>query len=100
MTRRIVWSPRARKDLRGQLLHIAGQSPGNAVLVGGRVAERVRNLAHMPTGHQGRVDGTYETVVQLTSLILVFRLLGNDRLQIVRIIHGARDWKSGEWPED
>ena len=80
--------------------YIGLQSTKNAVLVGSRVAERVRKLAHMPTGRHGRVEGTFESVVQLTSLIVVYRILTKDKIQIVRVIHASRDWKRGEWPED
>ena len=100
MSRSIIWSRTARTDLRTQLEYIGQQSPKNAAIVGRRIAERVTKLAHMPAGHRGRVEGTFEVVVQLTSLILVYRVLEKDRLQIVRLIHASRDWQAGEWPSE
>ena len=100
MSRSVVWSRTARADLRLQLAYISDQSQKSAVSVSQRITERIAKLAHMPTGHRGRVDGTFEAGVQLTSLIVVYRLLGNEKLQIVRIIHTSRHWQKGEWPAD
>ena len=100
MSRKIRWSMRGRSDFLGQLAQISSQSAQNAALVRKRVQDKIIKLAHMPTGHKGRVAGTFETVVHRTSLILVYNLPDAASLQILRVIHAARDWKEGGWPQD
>jgi toxin ParE1/3/4 len=78
MNRPVVWSIQARDDFLSIVETIAQDNPDAA----GRVAERIMRatvaLSTMATGRVGRVDGT---------------------ISIARIIHGARDWQPGEWPE-
>jgi toxin ParE1/3/4 len=100
MSRRIVWAPRASKDLFQQLDYISIDSPKNADLVGGRIFDRITSLALMPTGRAGRVFGTYEIHVPKTSLIISYELPDSKTLHVLRLIHGARDWPHGEWPDD
>jgi toxin ParE1/3/4 len=98
--RQIVWAPRASKDLFQQLDHISIESVQNAQLVSERVFDRLTLLASMPTGRAGRVFGTYEIHVPKTSLIISYELPDTKTLHVLRLIHGARDWPYGEWPED
>jgi plasmid stabilization system protein ParE len=74
-------------------------SPQNAIIVGDRVEKAVALLQQIPTGHQGRVTGTYEKRVQKTSLIIVYTLQNKADLTIVRVIHTAQNWKDESWPE-
>ncbi len=98
--RKIIWSPKARADFEKQITYIAGQNVQNAVLVQSRVDASAKNLASVPTGRAGRVFGTYESPVLKTSLILVYELTDPQTLNIVRLIHGARNWQAGKWPEE
>ena len=100
MSRRIVWAPRATKDFFQQLEYISRNSPQNAELVGQRVLDRVAALAHMATGRAGRVFGTYEIHVPKTSMIISYELPDAKTLHVLRLIHAARDWPGGGWPED
>ncbi len=100
MKRIVVWSAQAADDYHRQLEYIAERSAVNADLVDQRIMAAIDLLAEMPTGHAGRVSGTYEKVIGKTSLIVAYSLRGQDRLEIIRIIHGARNWPAEGWPED
>jgi plasmid stabilization system protein ParE len=49
------------------------------------------------------VAGTYEKPVKELPYIIAYALQpmpdGGERIIIVRVIHGARDWPEGEWPK-
>lgn len=46
-------------------------------------------------GHAGREAGTREFAVPGTAYIVVYRVR-DDRLRILAILHGARNWKPGK----
>ncbi len=46
---------------------------------------------HPELGRVGRVGGTRELVVTGTPYLLVYRIRG-DELQILRVLHGRRQW--------
>jgi toxin ParE1/3/4 len=102
--RRILWSRAALDELDGIIAFIAQDNP----LAAGRVAERigraVEALAAMPTGRPGRVAGTYEKVVARLPYIIAYALgtapSGEGTLIVLRIVHTARNWPEGAWPED
>ena len=98
--RKVVWSQAAIDDFDNQLNHIALDSRYHAELVADRVEAAIASLAEMPTGRFGRVSGTYEKFVPKTSLIIAYIIDDRGNLGIVRVIHGARDWPEGEWPDD
>jgi toxin ParE1/3/4 len=100
MKRTIVWSPRAASDFLNQIQFIAADSAANAALVEDRIQKAVETLAMRQLGRSGRVPGTFEWSVAKTSLIISYRLIGETDLQIVRLIHTARDWKAGGWPQE
>jgi toxin ParE1/3/4 len=72
----------------------------NAALVADRVEAAVALLQSAPTGRFGRIEGTYEKLVSKTSLIIAYQLSPSGDIAIARIIHAARDWTEGKWPED
>lgn len=57
----------------------------------------------MPTGRRGRVGGTYEKMVSGLSTIIAYTITpqpaGGEAVTILHVMHGARDWPSGRWPE-
>ncbi len=101
--KRVVWSFSAREDLREITTYIAADNPFAARRVQNRLQQAVLALADRPTGRVGRVDGTFEKVVQGLPFIIAYQVghLPGERQEIVitRIIHTARDWTSDEWPE-
>ena len=98
--RKVVWSQAALDDFDNQLNYIALDSVTNALLVADRVEATIASLAEMPTGRFGRVSGTYEKFVSKTSLIIAYLIDDQGSLGIVRVIHSARDWPEGDWPDE
>jgi plasmid stabilization system protein ParE len=49
------------------------------------------------------VAGTYEKPVGGLPYIIAYALeatpTGDERIVILRVIHGARNWRQGEWPK-
>ena len=99
MTRKVMWSKDALKDFQGILEYIATDNVQNARLVADRVDKSIHLLSETPFGRPGRMIGTYEAVVPKTPFIIAYLLEGSHALAIIRVIHGARDWRQGEWPK-
>ena len=99
MTRDVEWSDEAADDFNQAIDYIARESDANARLVASRILSAIDLLAEFPTGHQGRVAGTYEKLVQKTPYIVAYKMT-NRVIFVARIIHGARDWPAGEWPAE
>jgi toxin ParE1/3/4 len=101
--RDIVWSNDALDDMDALAAYIAADNPSAALNVVDRMDQTVGNLSHMPTGRRGRVKGTYEKPVTGLPYIIAYalqrRLDGGERLVVLRVIHCARDWREGEWPD-
>lgn len=100
MKRRVGWSQSALANLLDQIAHIAADDPDAA----GRVARHIREtgaaLGDFATGRPGRVPGTYEKTVVGLPYILAYALTDADRaVVILRLIHTARDWRAGDWPD-
>jgi toxin ParE1/3/4 len=99
VTRQIFWSEDALADLQKTFEFIAKDNVQNAHLVADRIEHTISLLAETPFGKPGRIQNTYETIAPKTSFIIVYQLGQDNTLNIARLIHGARDWKEGEWPE-
>jgi len=101
--RRVVWSAHARQDLREIVAYIAARDPRAATRVAGRIDRAVRALAVLPTGRRGRVAGTYERALPPLPYILAYSIErapdGAETIAVLRVIHGARDWPPGQWPD-
>jgi toxin ParE1/3/4 len=101
--RDIVWSDSSLDDLDSLAAYIAADNRSAAVRVLDRIEQTVDNLAHAPTGRTGRVAGTYEKPVRGLPYIIAYALQrrprGGERVVVLRVIHGARDWPEGEWPK-
>lgn len=97
--RTIVWSDAALDDLDALLRHVALDNPKAALALVDRIDDTASGLQDIPTGRPGRVAATYETVVQRTPYILAYAM-SDDRVTVLRVIHGSRDWPEGEWPAE
>ena len=101
--RRVFWSEDALAEFCALLQYIAADDPAAATRVAERFEAAIGGLAQMPTGRRGRVAGTYEKVVAGLPYIVAYALgetsAGEGRVTVLRIIHGARNWPEGEWPE-
>lgn len=100
--RRVVWAKHAHDDFRDIIGYVAQDDPVAARVVAGRIDRTIRALAATPTGRRGRVSGTYEKVVSGIPYVVAYALgdepRGHETITILRIIHGARDWREEEWP--
>ena len=105
--RRVVWSQHAHNDFRDVIGYIAQDNPAAADNLAARIDQTVQALAAMPTGRKGRVSGTYEKVVRGMPYIITYALgdqpeghepRGHETVTILRVIHGARDWREASWP--
>ena len=43
-------------------------------------------------GRPGRVKGTRELVISSTPFVLVYRLKGGQRIEVLRLLHGSQLW--------
>lgn len=98
--RSVEWSDKALADFDEQINFIALSSQKNASLVADRLEQAIALLQTAPTGRFGRIHGTYEKFVSKTSLIIVYQINPDGITGIARIIHAARDWPEGRWPDE
>ena len=98
----VVWSSTALDDLDAIITYVAAENPRAALNIVDRIEQAGEMLGHMATGRAGRVRGTYEKPVSGLPHIITYaierRADGNERIVILRIIHGARNWREDEWP--
>lgn len=101
--RRVFWAEKALDDFDDLVAYIADDDPMTALRVLDRIEAAVEALAEMPTGRRGRVAGTYEKVVTGLPYVVAYALgetaAGEGTLTVLRVIHGARNWPEGGWPE-
>ena len=89
---RIKWLDLAVDDLEDIADYISEDNADAARRVVSRLCKAVRMLAKQPEiGRPGRVHGTRELVIAESPFIVPYRLVGSE-IQILRVLHGARDW--------
>jgi toxin ParE1/3/4 len=86
------WTPRALTALTSIHDHIATDNPAAADLIRDRAVSFVETtlLAHPSIGRPGRVDGTRESVIH-SSYILVYRVTA-EVVEILTVRHVAQKW--------
>lgn len=103
MKRRVVCSETARAEYVAAIRYIAERNPGAAEHVAERIEEMAALLVEFATGRPGRAHGTYEKVVSGLPCVLAYEIVsrpeGGETVAILHVIHGARHWQEGEWPE-
>jgi toxin ParE1/3/4 len=97
--RAIEWSADALEDFDAAIGYIAIDSQAAATAVADRIFAAIELLSELPTGHQGRVKGTYEKFVQKTSYIVAYAMTERT-ITVLRVIHAKRNWPAGEWPAE
>ncbi len=98
--RRLIWAAEARGEFKEVIRYIAADRPQAALDVARRIEAAADGLAAMPTGRRGRITGTYEKVVTGLPYILAYNIHDQTgTLRILHLIHGARDWPDGGWPD-
>jgi toxin ParE1/3/4 len=89
----IVWSPQAIADLAALRVYIAQDNKAAAQRTASHIVRNVELLLsdNPSMGRPGRVVGTRELVIPGTPYIVPYRMRDN-RIQILRVYHGARRW--------
>lgn len=89
----IDWLPEANRNRIAQLDYIAAVSPLAAADRDDKIERQVNMLYEHPRmGRPGRVKGTRELVISGTSFILIYRLRGSLRIEVLRLLHGSQRW--------
>lgn len=97
MTRKIIRTPQSRRDLVEAAEYISRDNPGAALRLLDAVEEEFRKLAEMP-GMGALREFTDPRLGELRSWpvksfrnYLIFYRLATDSIEIVRVLHGARN---------
>lgn len=89
---RLIWTPRAKDDLREIGHHIADFNPVAALALARKLRLSAKVLTDHPAiGRPGRVEETRELVVSGTNYILPYRVRDN-RVEILAVFHTSRQW--------
>jgi len=97
----VVVTAGAERDLEDIASYVAAQSPRSALMLIRGLREKCESLADTPRGyplvpryeHKGvrrRPFGNY----------LIFYRVGQDAIEVIHILHGARDYEPLLFPED
>jgi len=88
----VRWLKTATKNRFEQLDFIAADNPTAAIELDEQIERQTDRLAEDPLmGRIGRVKGTRELVINRSPFIAVYRVKRN-RVEILRILHGAQEW--------
>ncbi len=89
---RIVWTPRAQRNLRDAARYLTQFNPFAALSMIRTIRAAPTQLLHHPaSGRPGRIEGTRELVVPGTSYILPYRVR-DGRVEILAVLHTSRQW--------
>ena len=89
---KIVWTPRAQRNLRDAARYLTQFNPHAALAMIRTIRAAPQQLLHHPaSGRPGRIDGTRELVIIGTSCILPYRA-HRDAIEILAVIHTSRQW--------
>lgn len=100
MKRTVDWAESAINDLVAQITYIASDDPDAADRVARAIRATGEALGDFATGHPGRVSGTYEKSVRGLPYVIAYAIGAvSGEIQILRVIHAARDWPVCGWPE-
>ena len=89
----IDWLPEALRNRFDQLDYIADDNPLAAADQDDEIERQVNMLQdHPKMGRPGRVKGTRELVISSTPFVLVYRLKGTQRVEVLRLLHGSQLW--------
>ncbi len=89
----IEWLAQANRNRFEQLDYIAQDNPLAAADQDAEIERQVNMLLQQPKlGRPGRVKGTRELVIGHTPFIVVSRIKGTQRIQILHLLHGSQLW--------
>jgi toxin ParE1/3/4 len=88
----VVWLEGAVDDLEEIVDYIAARKPAASARVAAALHDAAAHLdSHPRMGRRGRFAGTRELVVARFPFVIVYRVK-RDRIEVLRVIHGRRDW--------
>ena len=100
MRRRVAWSVGALDDLGDVFDFIAESDPAYARKLVEKIEAAGNKLGLLATGRPGRVARTYEKSLPELRYIIAYEVDEEPGiLNILRVIHTAREWLPGTWPE-
>jgi len=89
----IDWLPEAHRNRFEQLDYIAEDKPLAAIGQDEEIERQVAMLIEHPKmGRLGRVPGTRELIISSTPFVVVYRLDGANRIEILRLLHSSQQW--------
>ncbi len=89
---KVTWLNAATRSLRALHSHIAAENTRAASLVVQRIKSSVSRLEQFPaSGRAGQIEGTLELVIPGLPYLVIYRLR-EDRVEILRVFHMARNW--------
>jgi toxin ParE1/3/4 len=89
---KLRWTAPALRDLEALGDYIARDNPAAAAKTITQILEQADTLAaHPHAGRAGRVSGTRELVISGTPFIVPYRVRGDD-VELLAVLHGARQW--------
>ena len=89
----IDWLPEAHRNRFEQLDYIAEDNPLAAIGQDEEIERQVAMLIEHPKmGRPGRVPGTRELIISSTPFVVVYRLDGANRIEILRLLHSSQQW--------
>ncbi len=89
---RVIWTPPALSHLEEIADYLAERNPSAAHRVVNAVYSKTQTLLSQNPmiGRRGRAPETRELVITNTPYIVGYRV--TDRIEILAVIHGAREW--------
>ena len=101
--RRVDWSGDALDEFDGIVAFIARDNPLAANKVADHIAPTIHDPSARPTGPHARVTRAPEPLRSRRPYIVAYALgnepRGHETITILRVIHGARDWREESWPD-
>ena len=89
---RIYWLPAAAYALDREYDLLVTRNPKATRAVFARIAAMVVRLAEFPyAGRPGQIAGTRELVIPSLPYLVIYRV-NEERIEVLRVFHTARDW--------
>ena len=93
---KVAWTPPAEADVDEMVRYVARDSVSAALAQEARIYDAVSRLeVHPHLGRSGNMAGTRELVVAGTPYVVIYRV-GDEAIDVVRVLHGARDLPLGD----
>ena len=87
----VSFTPEAYADLRAIALHIAGDNPVRALSYVDEIEARCRSIAEFPHAGPPRPEWGDGVRIAVHGYYLIVYRVRDEAVQILRIVHGARD---------